>query len=352
MRLAPPPRLVDGAILAAVATVAATGLGTAFAGVPAAAWVFDLHGVAGFALAVLLVFKFRRVAPRVGNAAAWNRTVAVSVATALIAVAGLATGVFWSLGGSFTVLAWNAMNLHVFVGLALVPLLAVHLLARWRPPRRVDVEGRRTALQAAALVGGSILAWRLRGALVALLGTAPSRRFTGSREAGAAPGNTFPSTSWVADDPDPIDPDGWRLTVRGAVERERSWSLGALPAGDGERATLDCTSGWYTTQDWRGVRVGRLLDAADPADGARWVSFRSVTGYRFSLPLGEARRALLATHVGDEPLSHGHGSPARLVAPGRRGFQWVKWVEAVEVRETPDYGQWIAIFTSGFTRGR
>jgi DMSO/TMAO reductase YedYZ molybdopterin-dependent catalytic subunit len=37
------------------------------------------------------------------------------------------------------------------------------------------------------------------------------------------------------------------------------------------------------------------------------------------------------------------------VAPGRRGFQWVKWIEAVEVLERPDYGQWVAIFTSGFT---
>jgi len=36
-----------------------------------------------------------------------------------------------------------------------------------------------------------------------------------------------------------------------------------------------------------------------------------------------------------------------LVAPGRRGYQWVKWVEAVEVRTTPDYGEWWAIFTSG-----
>ena len=44
------------------------------------------------------------------------------------------------------------------------------------------------------------------------------------------------------------------------------------------------------------------------------------------------------------------GAPLRLVAPGRRGFQWVKWVEAVEVRAGPDPGQWSAIFTSGLAR--
>jgi DMSO/TMAO reductase YedYZ molybdopterin-dependent catalytic subunit len=74
-----------------------------------------------------------------------------------------------------------------------------------------------------------------------------------------------------------------------------------------------------------------------------------VTGYRWSLPIEEARDALLATHVGREAISHGHGFPLRVVTPGRRGFQWVKWVDSVEVRERYDYGQWVVIFTSGFS---
>jgi Oxidoreductase molybdopterin binding domain len=48
---------------------------------------------------------------------------------------------------------------------------------------------------------------------------------------------------------------------------------------------------------------------------------------------------LLATHVGDRPLSAGHGFPLRLVAPGRRGYWWVKWVDRVELRETPWWWQ-------------
>ena len=64
----------------------------------------------------------------------------------------------------------------------------------------------------------------------------------------------------------------------------------------------------------------------------------SRTGYRWSFGLHDARALLLATHVGGEPLSHGHGAPCRLVAPGRRGFQWVKWVERIEVHDDPDPG--------------
>jgi DMSO/TMAO reductase YedYZ molybdopterin-dependent catalytic subunit len=40
---------------------------------------------------------------------------------------------------------------------------------------------------------------------------------------------------------------------------------------------------------------------------------------------------LLATHVGGKALAPGHGFPLRLVAPERRGFQRVKWLEQIEV---------------------
>jgi DMSO/TMAO reductase YedYZ molybdopterin-dependent catalytic subunit len=58
---------------------------------------------------------------------------------------------------------------------------------------------------------------------------------------------------------------------------------------------------------------------------------RSVTGHAWSFAVEDMREALLATHVGDEELAPGHGYPVRLVVPGRRGFQWIKWVGRIEV---------------------
>ena len=55
----------------------------------------------------------------------------------------------------------------------------------------------------------------------------------------------------------------------------------------------------------------------------------SVTGHRWTFDRSEAEQALLATHVGGEPLSLGHGYPLRLVAPSLRGFLWIKWVGEV-----------------------
>jgi len=60
-------------------------------------------------------------------------------------------------------------------------------------------------------------------------------------------------------------------------------------------------------------------------------------------------RALLATHIDEELLSHDHGFPLRLVAPGHRGFEWVKWITSIEVLAAPDLEQEVSIFTSSFT---
>jgi hypothetical protein len=38
-------------------------------------------------------------------------------------------------------------------------------------------------------------------------------------------------------------------------------------------------------------------------------------------------------------LSYGHGYPARIVAPGRRGFWWVKWVASVQPSMRPPWAQ-------------
>ena len=104
-------------------------------------------------------------------------------------------------------------------------------------------------------------------------------------------------------------------------------------------ATIDCTGGWYSTQEWHGTPVAELLKLAAPSEHAASVTVRSVTGYYRRFSMSEARTYLLATGVGGSDLTHGHGFPARLVAPGKRGFEWVKWVEAIEVDETPKWLQ-------------
>ena len=101
-----------------------------------------------------------------------------------------------------------------------------------------------------------------------------------------------------------------------------------------------------TTSSQAWWRVDRTTTPLPAATHVRVVSH---TGYRWSFPLMEAHGMLLATAVGDERLSYVHGAPVRLVAPGRRGFQWIKWVERVELLDGPDAGAAASTVWSSFT---
>ena len=345
------PRLTDWSLALAAGVALGSGLISLVSGHPEQWPVFALHGMAGLWLLLLLWGKVRRVLPRLVRPQRWDRaTLLGAVALLAVTLAG-ASGVWWVLGGDLWAGGFNLLNWHIVLGIALTLAIAAHMLARARPLRARDVRGRRQVLRFGALLLGGVVLWPVQQALGRQLGLPGGRRrFTGSREAGSYAGNAFPATSWVADQPLAISAERWRLVVGGVVARPLALDYAELAAlGDEVEATLDCTGGFYSTQVWRGALVGRLLERAGPLPQARWVRFISVTGYRWSLPLAEARAALLATHVGGERLSHEHGAPARLVAPGRRGFEWVKWVTRIEVLAAPDAGQVLSIFASSFT---
>ncbi|WP_280587021.1 molybdopterin-dependent oxidoreductase [Halorubrum sp. Boch-26] len=349
-RLEPPPRAVDWSLFAFVTAEVLTGLVSFTVGVPEGWPLFWLHRALGLGIVALLAWKLTRVRRRLTDSNLWRRSTALSVLTLVVALGALATGVVWAFGVDVRLSYWTLLSVHVGFGLALLPLVAAHAATRFRLPRRVDFERRRTAVRYTVLLASGAATYRLQQSVNDLLDTAGAdRRFTGSQPREGDGNGAFPVTSWVADDPDPIARAEYRLRVDGLVSGPVELTADDLDAGHGREALLDCTSGWYTVQEWGGTRVGDLLDAAgELGDDAAYVRFTSVTGYRWSLPLDEAEDALLATRVGGERLSHGHGAPARIVAPDRRGFQWVKWVTRVEVRSEYDLGQWVVTLVSGF----
>jgi DMSO/TMAO reductase YedYZ molybdopterin-dependent catalytic subunit/cytochrome b561 len=348
-RLQPSPRLVDWTIFTIVSFQAGSGLVSFTIGTPSGWPLFWAHRIAGLTLFVFLGFKLARVRQNLTDSSRWRRTTLLSALTLLAVVGALGTGVVWVFGLDVRVSRWTLLSVHVGFGLVLVPLMLWHLSTKFRLPRRRDFDRRRTTIRYSALLVGGALAYRgqeLANRMLESPGAA--RRFTGSQPREGEGNQSFPVTSWVADDPDPVDHSAWTLTVDGLVRTPLDLAYEDLAPDTEREALLDCTSGWYTDQRWRGVRVGDLLEMAAVEDSGRFVRFVSVTGYRWSLPIDEAREALLATHVGGDRLSHGHGAPLRLVAPGRRGFQWVKWVERVEVRDRNDPAQWVVTLISGF----
>lgn len=327
-----PRRLVNLALLVAVPLLVATGLFAWVAPPPAADALLVVHRVAGVGLVLALAWKYgiarRSVRRRARGGLDVSLLVGGMASGALLLVLGI--GLAWSIGiVSFDrPLAYSLLNVHVFVGVALVPLMVAHAARRWesRPATR-DLGGRRVALRALAIGVGAVIA------TAALDRVGLARRSTGSRAAASFSGNDFPLTIWAFDGVPTIDVATWRILVDGDVVSPGAISyddLVALPSTERD-AVLDCTGGWWTEQRWRGVTLAELLATHGVRASAQRVDVVSLTGHAWSFPIVEADRLLIATHVGGETLSPGHGYPARLIAPDHRGFQWIKWVSHVRV---------------------
>jgi hypothetical protein len=319
-------------LLALLALGLLTGTLAFGVGVAAGRAITIAHGVVGFGLIVLSPWKAAivRRGMRRAKPGRW-----ASVALAALIVATVLTGLAHAAGLRVVPGGLTMMQAHVGAALAAIPLGVWHVIARPAPMRRTDWS-RRTALQAGRVLGIAFLTWTAGEAAVRL-GPLPGRRrrFTGSHERGTDHPAQMPVTQWFTDTVPQLDPDSWRLTVRDAAG-ERVLGLRDLQAGHLTRATIDCTGGWFATQDWEGVPLRHLI--ANPGD-ARSLLVVSHTGYARRLPLRDLDVLLLATHVAGAPLSPGHGFPARLIAPGRRGFWWVKWVTQVRTDPAPWWWQ-------------
>ena len=321
-------------LLVLVAVLLATGVGGLLSGSDRAWPLLWLHSISSYGVLAVLGWKLAIIVGSFRRRSRLTATRLMFVVLAVLLLATLGTGYWWTTagatyGGGRSLLTW-----HGFLAVAVGALFVWHTLARRWVLRVPSSRDRRTALHLALVTTAGLLAERvLEPAKVVLALPGARRRFTGSYETGSFAG-TFPPTIWLFDDPQPVDMAQWTLQIGGLIEQpitltyEQITQLAAQPL----TALIDCTGGWYSTQEWQGVPLAYVLDLAGVNSSVHSVVVRSVTGYERTFDLPTARTFLLATHVAGQPLDHGHGAPLRLVAPGHRGFEWIKWVAAIEVR--------------------
>ena len=162
--LRPPPRLVDWSIFTAVMLATASGV-FSFLGVrPAWVPVFWFHRVVGLTLIVLLAFKLSRVRYRLTRTSQWQASTALSIATALAAFGTIGTGIMWVFGYVPELPLIQFLTVHVAFGLVLVVLMVAHQRTRFRAPRRVDFDRRRTTMQYSVMLVAGAATYRLQEA--------------------------------------------------------------------------------------------------------------------------------------------------------------------------------------------
>ncbi|MBA3552167.1 MAG: molybdopterin-dependent oxidoreductase [Actinobacteria bacterium] len=326
-------RRTNLALLVLLASCLVTG-GLAFGlGSGWGAWAVMAHGV--LAIGIVLLSPWKSAIARRGLRRTRPHSFA-SIALAVVTAVTLASGLAHSTGVLISAGPVTAMQVHVTAAVVAMGLGLVHVSTRRVRWRRTDVR-RRNLLRAAGLAGGSLAAYGALAGVVRVIRTpGAERRFTGSFERGSLRPDAMPITQWLDDRVPQVDVAGWRLAVGGGGETA-TFSLETLEGmREPVEATLDCTGGWYAMQRWEGVRLDRLLGNVGER---RSILVRSVTGYARRYPFRDAARLWLATRVGGLPISPGHGAPARIVAPNRRGFWWVKWVRSVEVSDVPWWWQ-------------
>ncbi len=169
-----------------------------------------------------------------------------------------------------------------------------------------------------------------------------------------------------------IDASKHRLTVKGLVDREMTFSLDELRknfqpvrtqamlecAGAGRTGFIPRPSGtpWPPTGGmgcpvWNGVRLRDVLQAAGVKSNAAHVAgqggdfgvIATVTPVIRSIPMAKAleEHTLIVFGMNDGPLPKVHGYPLRLLVPGWAGSASTKWLHTLTVLDAPFKGTYM-----------
>ena len=143
-----------------------------------------------------------------------------------------------------------------------------------------------------------------------------------------------------------VNVDSYRLVVTGLVQNEAIYTYDDLVNNHTSHekvVTLHCVEGWEVTALWQGVRVKDILEEARYNHSAQVLIFYAQDGYTTSLPLSYIvnDNIMIAYKVNNVTLPPEEGFPFQLVAEGKLGYKWIKWVTKIEVSDNVNFrGYW------------
>lgn len=192
------------------------------------------------------------------------------------------------------------------------------------------------------------------------------------------PNDAFFVRYHLAGIPTSVDPDTYRLAVKGAVSKTLSLSLAELKSMPGQVeivAVNECTgnsrgyssprvfgaqlgNGAMGNARWTGVSLKAVLAKAGVNSGARQVTFngmdKPVMGttpdFRKALDIEHALgpEPMLAWDMNGEQLPFLNGYPLKLIVPGYFGSYWVKHLSEIEILDQAFEGHDSYFMTKGY----
>jgi DMSO/TMAO reductase YedYZ molybdopterin-dependent catalytic subunit len=137
-----------------------------------------------------------------------------------------------------------------------------------------------------------------------------------------------------------IDPETYRLEVKGLVEYSRSFSLKELYSLTMNELTLtiECignspNGALLSTAVWKGFLLYDFLESLKISEGALAVRYEGKDGYFASHSLDQVKKnnVLVALYMNGKPIPALHGFPARILNPGYHGVKQPAWITTIEV---------------------
>lgn len=140
--------------------------------------------------------------------------------------------------------------------------------------------------------------------------------------------------------------DEWSFALQQGTNRLGEWSWRQFEALPQTTVTVDihCVTKWSKLDTkWQGVTIDALLNAAGLAQPpAAYLTAYCDGGYTANLPVADVLdgQAMIATRFDGQPLSAGHGGPARLLVPHLYLWKSAKWVRGLSFTAEDRAGFW------------
>jgi DMSO/TMAO reductase YedYZ molybdopterin-dependent catalytic subunit len=146
--------------------------------------------------------------------------------------------------------------------------------------------------------------------------------------------------------PQHVNIEDYKLEIIGLVEKPIKYTYDEIKNNfekNKKVITLHCVEGWSVKILWEGIKLKDILDESMVDKKANTLIFYAYDGYTTSLPLEYITKndIMIAYKMNGVVLPPERGFPFELVAEGKWGYKWIKWITKIELSDNENYrGFW------------